>query len=67
MSNPVQPTYQPLKCDGAPFKCVDCGERKNAANLWFVCTPDGKRRIICKDCIDPEWLTAYAQYIDVPM
>lgn len=60
-------TYQPLKDDGAEFKCVDCEQYFHAKQMWFVCLVNGDKQIICHDCIDDVWRKNYADYIPTPI
>ncbi len=62
MNQEAKPTYRPLQNDGAPYKCPDCGERKHASLFWYITTPNGHKGIICKDCVDSDWI-AQAEYV----
>ncbi len=63
----MRATYQPLKNDGALFTCTECGEKKLFNQCWFVQTPNNWRGIICKDCIDEQWKTEFADFISDPI
>lgn len=45
-------TYWTLKDDGALFRCLQCNERKPAAQMvWLAAFT-----IKCKSCVGEEWL-----------
>jgi len=56
MSLESAPCYYHLRDDGAPFKCRECLKHKPLKELRFTFTPDGRKSILCIDCLDPEWL-----------
>lgn len=61
-----QATYQPLKDDGAPFRCLACGDRSHASTMWFVRTPLGHLDgVYHKECLDANWLDL-ARFVDAP-
>lgn len=66
MSDQPKATYQPVRDDGAPYKCPDCGERKPAREFWYYRTPNGAAGLSCKECIDPDWL-AQAEFNPKPI
>jgi len=53
----MQSKYWTVKDDGALWKCSDCQVRYPANKVWATETPNGKKSIICKDCIDDDWIT----------
>lgn len=59
-------TYQPLKDDGAPFKCADCGQKSHASLMWFVRLDDGAAYVFHKNCLDEDWFE-FAKFIDEPI
>ena len=59
-------TYQPVKDDGAKFKCLDCGLRGPAKDMWFIRTPSGEwDGVYHKDCVDRDWMSG-ATFIPDP-
>lgn len=50
------PCYWEVADDGAEWRCKDCGTRCCADEVYGVLTPDGKFRILCDGCIDPNWI-----------
>ena len=55
-----KPVYWRLKDDGASFKCNDCKEQKSHKDVYLTQLTCGARSVICKDCIDQDWLNEYA-------
>jgi len=53
--------YYKVKDDGADWKCDECGEDFSAKEVLACDTPSGTKTILCKECIEPEWLEN-AQY-----
>ena len=63
-----------LPDDGADHKCKECGRMGKANTFFLVCTPNGKRAVMCKpgegldvaptygECIDGSWLLLFAKY-----
>lgn len=49
--------YYKIKPDGAPWRCSDCGENKPHNEVIVAHTPDGKKRLLCLDCVDEDWLS----------
>ena len=50
------PCYWQVGDDGADFRCADCGEYGKAGVMLFTLTPDGRREMMHRDCICPDWL-----------
>ncbi len=52
------PAYCGIADDGATHQCWACVRVGHASLFWYVATPDGKARTLCKegDCIDADWL-----------
>jgi hypothetical protein len=48
--------YRPVKNDGANYTCTDCLEEKQFNLVWYVITPNHKQMVLCKTCVDPDWL-----------
>jgi hypothetical protein len=55
-------TYRPVRSDGAKWNCTDCKTDYSASEVWYVTLPNGWKGIICKSCIDPDWVKD-AKYI----
>lgn len=51
------PCYWEVADDGAPFRCSDCGEVGNAADMLYALTPNGKTSMQHKACTDDWWLS----------
>lgn len=56
------PAYCAIADDGSSFKCCDCETEGHASLFWYVATPDGKVRVVHKECVDADWL-ANAQLV----
>ena len=52
------PAYCGIADDGSTFQCWACARVDHASKFWYVTTPDGKARVLCRegDCIDADWL-----------
>ena len=57
-NRPIPPNgrFFTIKDDGAPAKCDGCDERSPLTAMLLVETPDGRRRVVHKECIDEDWL-----------
>lgn len=53
--------YWNLPDDGAPIKCGDCNEDKEMRDVYLTQLTCGTRRVICKDCIDEQWMENHAK------
>lgn len=51
-----KPVYWALPDDGASFQCRDCGQDKSHKDVILTQITCGSREVICKDCIDANWL-----------
>lgn len=61
-----KPTYQPLKNDGALYRCKDCNQQGTHSEMWYVTTPNGYKGVFHKECIDPDWI-ATAEFVNHPI
>ena len=52
----MEPSYKPVKDDGANWYCSECGEYGKAKDVWFISCPNGSKGIYHKNCIDTDWL-----------
>jgi len=48
--------YWTLPDDGALIRCVECQELKKHTDVVFTQVPMGKRSVLCRSCVDEEWL-----------
>ncbi len=63
MTNPLiteleakAPSYCDIYDDGATFKCAYCNDVDKPSLFWYVVTPNGHKQVLCKTCIDADWL-----------
>jgi hypothetical protein len=59
--------YRPVANDGAKWKCADCQQYKQHNEVWHISLANGKKEILCKDCVDAEWLDTYAVFDPKPI
>jgi hypothetical protein len=52
----MKPVYRPVKDDGAKWRCKECDQLQPASKVWHYQLPNGNSGILCRDCIDPQWL-----------
>jgi len=54
--------YFTLRDDGALWKCSDCQKRKPADAVLAIELVDGRKMLICRRCIDEDWLAEFAEF-----
>jgi hypothetical protein len=52
----MRATYFTIKPDGADWRCDECKVPKPAGQVLACHTPDGRKRVLCRECIDEDWL-----------
>lgn len=50
------PCYWRIRNDGARWRCGDCGNLFDSDTVKGTLTPNGSFKIICRFCIDLDWL-----------
>ncbi len=51
-----KPVYWSLPDDKAPIKCRDCGRALQMFEVILTQIPCGHRLVVCKECIEKDWL-----------
>lgn len=52
------PVYWRLPDDGAPIRCADCKRQFDMSQVILTQTPNDKRAVLCKECVDEDWLAS---------
>lgn len=58
------PCYWDVADDGASFRCSECVEYRLHSEVILTLTPDGRTKLLCRACVDDDWLAKARHMID---